>query len=164
MPLRPSNKTVVTERIDPKTGHIIRRTVITPMRGTRSRTPSVRQQLIDRITQLVQNLEVDYYFGNNVIECLKNYKRNPRVKHHKPRYFIPDKDKLVIKFEAKYHNPPMPNEVLAKEIGVLEEVLQNIDSYELEEHWKTKLKERHEILTKLKKARDRHDAVQSVDC
>lgn len=150
--------TKVWERIDATTGKVKDKVVSVEMQ---SPTPKARgakakrNEMIERITQLVQNLEVDYYFGNNVIECLKNYKRNPRVKHHKPRYFIPDKDKLVMKFEAKYHNPPMPNEVLAKKIGVLEDILHQIDSLDLEQHWRSVLVDKFVTLTKLKKYQER---------
>ena len=60
-------------------------------------------------------------------------------------------------YKRKYGVDQVTQEVLAKEISVLEEVLQNIDSYELEEHWKMKLNERHVILTNLKKAREANE-------
>lgn len=173
----------VKERIDPKTGDIIRTSKETLKIWERidaatgkvkdkvvsvevqSPTPKARgakakrNEMIERITKLVQDCEVDYYFGNNIIECLKNYKPRLDVKKRKPKYFIPDRDKILMLYERKHGVDRVTQEVLAKKISVLEEVLQNIDSYELEEHWKMKLKERHEILTNLKKARDSHDAV-----
>lgn len=154
MHLRQSNKTVVTERIDPKTGYIIRRTVETPVRATRSRSKSMRQEIIDDITKLVQDLEIEYHFGNFVIKCLKNYKVT-RAKKPKPRYFIEGKDTLTSMFIDKYHCPPLPNEVLTKEIGVIEGVLQRIDSLELDMHWKEKLFEEYNKLTTLKKFQER---------
>lgn len=154
MSLRPSVKTVVTERIDPKTGHIIRRTVETPMRATRSRSKSIRQEIIDDITKRVQDLEIEYHFGNNIIKCLKNYKVS-RAKKPKPRYFIEGKDTLTSMFIDKYHCPPLPDEVLTKEISVIEGVLQRIDSLKLDQHWKEKLIDEYNKLTTLKKSQER---------
>lgn len=154
--LHPSTKVVTTELIDPKTGHIISRTVETPLVGARRNgAASKRQEMIERITAMVQGLEIQYHFGNNVVECLKNYKRNPRVKKVKQKYFIADKDRIIMQYEAKHGTDKTTPDVLEKEIGVLREIIQRINEFELLEHWKNKLNERFEILNNLKKFNDR---------
>jgi len=154
--LHPSTKAVITERIDPKTGHIIRRTVETPLVGARrNRAASKRQEMIERITKMVQNSEIGYYFGNSVVECLKNYKRNPRVKKVKQKYFIADKDRIILQYEAKHGTDKTTPDVLEKEIGLLREIIQHINEFELLEYWENELNERFETLNNLKKFNDR---------
>ena len=86
----------VWERIDATTGKVKDKVVSVEMQ---SPTPKARgaktkcNEMIERITKMVQDLEVDYYFGNNIIECLKNYKPRLDVKKRKQNTSFPTKTK-----------------------------------------------------------------------
>lgn len=159
--IRTSKETLkVWERIDATTGKVKDKVVSVEVQSPTPKARGVkakRNEMIERITKMVQDLEVDYYFGNNIIECLKNYKPRLDVKKRKPKYFIPDRDKILMLYERKHGVDRVTQEVLAKEISVLEEVLHDIESFELEQHWKSKLIERYKVLTQLKKWREANE-------
>ena len=157
--IRTSKETLkIWERIDAATGKVKDKVVSVEVQSSAPKARGAkakRNEMIERITKMVQDCEVDYYFGNNIIECLKNYKPRLGVKKRKPKYFIPDRDKILMLYERKHGVDRVTQEVLAKEIGVLEDILRQIDSLDLEQHWRSVLVDRFVILTRLKKYQER---------
>lgn len=154
--LRTTKETIVTfEVVDSKTGKVKQRVVKgeLPFRTSRANTPRAkRQAFIEKITQLVNDLEISYSAGNMMIECLKNFKINPRVKKRTQKYFIPDQTKIQIRYGQKYGDQlALTPNVLNNQISILREILQVINSLDLLPHWESKLKEKFDSYLSLKR-------------
>ena len=148
--------TKVWERIDATTGKVKDKVVSVEVQSSAPKVRGAkakRNEMIERITKMVQDLEIVYATGNIIIECLKNYKPRLDVKKRKPKYFIPDKDTIYALYDKK-HNITTTNrltpEVLDNELALLDEILKRVDEFELDEHWKSKLNEEFSKLTALK--------------
>ena len=155
--IRTSKETLkVWERVDATTGKVKDKVVSVEVQ---SPTPKARgakakrNEMIERVTKMVQDLEIIYATGNAIIECLKNYKLRFDVKRRKPKYFIPDKEKIYRLYDKKHNittTARITPEVLDNELALLDEILKRIDEFELHEHWKRELQEKHSKLVALK--------------
>lgn len=116
-----------------------------------------RKEMIERITKMVQDLEIHYYTGNALVECLKNRKINIRTKNVKPKYYIPNRDSIIRLYDTKHGTQftnDDPLEVIDKTIALYEELMRRVDEFKLEERWRRKIVEGSEFkLAVLKKKR-----------
>lgn len=178
-----TTRTKVKTRVDPKTGDIIRTSqeitniyeVIDAKTGkvkdrivseklfstTPNAAKKLREEMIERITKLVQDLEIPYACGNALIGKLKNFKVTKNVnKTLGKKQFIPDKIKLEDKYDKKHgtelYEKKTTLESLGIEIGIMEEILNNAEKMKLELYWKERIREQYESLKmlKLKEERD----------
>lgn len=161
-----SKTKVIKERIDPKTGDTIRVSKETSFiverisadgkvkhrevsgelyfSSSKNEVKKLRQQFINRITKMVQDLELHYVYGNSLIKCLKNYKVNDTVdKRLRNKDFIGHRDELELKFDHK-HDVADDKEALKYKddltrLGLYQEIVQVIDSLNLDEHWKSEI-------------------------
>lgn len=151
--------TTIYERIDAKSGKVKERIVGKELFDTKPKKDTAkgkRQEFIDRITKLVQNLEVRYAIGNGIIFYLKNYKPKRNMKAFRNKSNIPDRSKIEQLFDRKHWqyikehnlNDNVP-EVVAKEKELKQELLNRLDEFKLEGKWVAEISELYPMILRV---------------